>query len=327
MSALGGLWAVVVNWNGGELNLACLASLAAQGLDLGHVVFVDNASRDGSREAVRAAHPAVVVVENAANLGFGEAANQGAELALARGADAVIYVNNDLVFETGCLARLVDYLAAHPRVGVVGPRVLDGHDPTRVWCAGGRLDHRQNLSKLVGLGERDGPRFRANGPVDYVPGCALVVRREVLERTGGYDAEFFAYMEDVDLCLRVRAAGWEVHLVGEVAALHKSSSSTGGGYNARRKYMMGVNTVRFLRKHGGARAWLGFWLYDVLPLPLLWLAGLANGARAPWRRRRAASARASPARASRRPTRPAEPRRRRAAQGASAHVAVSPARP
>ena len=277
MSALAGLWAVVVNWNGGALNLACLASLGREGLDASRVVFVDNASSDGSLEEVRAAHPTVHVIENATNLGFGEAANQGADLALERGARAVVYVNNDLVFEEGALARLVDYLEAHPAVAIVGPRVLDGVDSSRVWCAGGRLDHRQNLSTLVGFGKPDGPEYRRSGPVDYIPGCALVIRREALERLEGYDASFFAYMEDVDLCLRATRAGLGVHLVGDVAALHRSSSSTGGGYNPRRKYMMGVNTVRFLRKHPSARGWFGFWLYDLTPIPLLWLLGLFNG--------------------------------------------------
>lgn len=277
MSTAGDVWAVVVNWNGGELNLACLRSLVADGLAARRIVFVDNASEDGSLALVQAEFPELRVLENQRNLGFGEAANQGAALALERGAGSVFFVNNDLTLEPGCLARLEDSLVKHPRVGAVGPRVLMAEDPSRVWCAGGRLDHRQNLSTLLGFGQPDGPRFRESREVDYLPGCALLVRREVLETVGGFDAEYFAYMEDVDLCLEIRKAGHGVRLVGEAAALHKSSSSTGGGYNPRRKFMMGVNSVRFLRKHGGLRAWTGFWVFDVLPLPLLWLAGLVTG--------------------------------------------------
>ncbi len=277
MSSADEVWAVVVNWNGGELNLACLRSLVGEGLAPERVVFVDNASGDGSLSLVRDEFPGLQVIANERNLGFGEAANQGARLALERGASGVFYVNNDLTLEPGCLGTLSAYLRSHPEVGAVGPRVLMAEDPTRVWCAGGRLDHRQNLSTLIGFGKPDGPKFRSSRPVDYLAGCALLVRREVLAAVGGFDAEYFAYMEDVDLCLQIRRAGHEVHLVGEAAALHRSSSSTGGGYNPRRKYMMGVNSVRFLRKHGSARAWAGFWLWDVLPLPLLWLVGLATG--------------------------------------------------
>jgi GT2 family glycosyltransferase len=105
--------------------------------------------------------------------------------------------------------------------------------------------------------------------VDYVPGCALLARREVLEEVGLFDARYFAYMEDVDLCLRAKRAGYGVRLVGEAAAYHASSSATGGGYNPRRKYMMGVNSIWFLKQHARAR--------DVLTLPFLWFAGLFRG--------------------------------------------------
>ncbi len=206
MSACPGLWAVVINWNGGSLNLDCLASLVSCGLPPERIVFVDNASDDGSLEGVRAAHGGLVILENESNLGFGAAANQGAAAALEAGAELVVYVNNDLTFEEGCLAALMEYLAERPAVGVVGPRILSAIEPERVWCAGGRLDYRQNLSTLQGFGELDGPAYRGSGPVDYVPGCALMIRREALQTLGGFDAGYFAYMEDVDLCVCARAA-------------------------------------------------------------------------------------------------------------------------
>ena len=91
-----GLHAVVVNWNGGvEDNRRCLASLEAQGLRRSRIVLVDNASEDGSREAIDAEFPGLVRIDNDANLGFGEAANQGARRALDEGAEAVVFVNND----------------------------------------------------------------------------------------------------------------------------------------------------------------------------------------------------------------------------------------
>ncbi len=120
------------------------------------------------------------------------------------------------------------------------------------------LTWRENLSTLRGHLEPDGPKWRETRAVDYVPGCALLARREVLEQVGMFDAEFFAYMEDVDLCLRARRAGFEVWLAGDAAVLHASSSATGGGYNPRRKYMMGVNSIWFLRRHARAGEWLRF---------------------------------------------------------------------
>jgi GT2 family glycosyltransferase len=271
------IFAVVANWNGGAENLECLRSLLEQGLPEGNVVFVDNGSSDGSLALVRAKHPGLRVIENKSNLGFGEAANQGALRALDLGARAVFFVNNDAVVPPGTLARLAAELEARPRAGIVGPRVLYKADPARVWCAGGELTWRQNLSTLRGHLEPDGPRWRETRAVDYVPGCALLARKELLVQVGLFDAQYFAYMEDVDLCLRARRGGFEVWLVGEVAVLHATSQATGGGYNPRRKYMMGVNSIWFLRRHAHAGHWLRFVVFDVLSLPLLWIAGIFRG--------------------------------------------------
>ena len=239
--------------------------------------FVDNASTDGSCEVLEQAHPGLAFLRNAANLGFGEGANLGARAALANGAEAVFFVNNDLTLPVGTLDALVDGLDRHERAGLVGPRVLDAADPRVVWCAGGELSWRQNLSTLRGNGEHDSDEFRRELRMDYLPGCALLVRRACLEQVGLFDAGYFAYMEDVDLGVRASAAGFESWLIGAAAAHHASSSATGGGYNPRRKYMMGVNSVWFLRAHGGAAAWLRFALFDVLSLPFVWFAKLPKG--------------------------------------------------
>ncbi len=271
------VFAVVVNWNGGEQNLACLASLRAAGLPEERIVLVDNGSQDGSLELLRARFPRLVVLENGANLGFGEGANRGARAALAAGARAVFFVNNDVTLPAGALAPLCARLFADPSIGIVGPRVLYADPPARIWCAGGMLTWRENLSTLLGHGAPDGPAWRTEREVDYIAGCALLVRAEVLEKIGLFDAEYFAYMEDVDLCLRARRGGWRVLLVGEQHCLHAPSSATGGGYNPRRKYMQGVNSIRFLRHWAGPREWVRFVAFDVLTLPPLFLLGLFRG--------------------------------------------------
>lgn len=269
--------AVVVNWNGGDANVACLRSILDEGIGPGDVVFVDNGSTDGSRELVARTFPGITRIENGSNLGFGEAANQGAAAALAHGADAVYFVNNDVVLARGGTTKLAAALDSERSIGIVGPRVLFMHDPALVWCAGGMLTWRENLSTLLGHGQRDGPEHQRRKPVDYVPGCALLARRELLEEVGSFDARYFAYMEDVDLCLRSTRRGYKVELVGDAAAYHASSSATGGGYNPRRKYMMGVNSVWFLRAHARTAQWLRFLAFDVATLPFLWLVGVFRG--------------------------------------------------
>jgi hypothetical protein len=268
-------WAVVVNWNGGEKNLACLRSMLAQGLASERVVFVDNGSTDGSPERVQAAFPGLALVQNATNLGYGHGTNRGIEHALARGAERVFLVNNDVTLPPGTLAGLERALAAG--AGIVGPRVLLADPPDRIWSAGGVLTFRTNLSTLLGHGEPDGPAFRVTREVDYVPGCAMLVARAVFERIGLLEGDYFAYHEDVEFCWKAKRAGFPVRVVGELAAHHDAHASTGGGYNKLRKYMMAVNTVHFLRRHGTLGRWLSFWVFEVASLPFVWLYRALRG--------------------------------------------------
>jgi len=272
-----GLWAVVVNWNGGEQNAACLASLVAGGVPADHIVFVDNASSDESLAEIRCGFPDVLTIANDRNLGFGEGANQGARHALDGGATCVLFANNDVTFPPDAPSALLEVLGEDSQIGIVGPRVLYARPPARVWCAGGMMTWRQNLSTLLGHGAPDAPRWRQRRPVDYIAGCAMLVRREVFESIGMLDPSYFAYMEDVDFCIRAGAAGFQVQSIGTVACYHEPSSATGGGYNPRRKYMQGVNSVHFLRRHGGRREWLRFTVFDVLSLPFLWILSLFRG--------------------------------------------------
>jgi GT2 family glycosyltransferase len=263
-------WAVIVNWNGGEANLSCLRSLLEQGLEPERIVFVDNASTDGSRERVEEQYPEIRVLRNDRNVGYGDGNNRGIEVALAGDAERVFLVNNDVTLPENALAELAAAFDLFPGTGIVGPRVVYKKHPDIVWCAGGLMTWRQNMSTMIGHGRPDRPAYQETREVDYVPGCAMLVRRSVFEKVGLLEGDYFAYHEDVEFCMKAREAGIGIHVIGEVLVFHDAHFSTGGGYNPRRKYMMGVNTVWFLRRHGTPWRWLRFFFFDVLSLPLLW---------------------------------------------------------
>jgi GT2 family glycosyltransferase len=269
--------AVVVNWNGGEENLECVDALSAPDGGVARVVFVDNASTNPAWKRVVERFPAIEVIESRENLGYGGGNNLGIARALELDADAVLIVNNDVVVQRGTVAALARALEGDRELGIVGPRVLFKARPELVWAAGGMLTWRQNLTTLRGHLQTDGPEWQREVDVDYVAGCAMLVRREVFERAGELDAAYFAYTEDVDFGLRAKRAGFRSRCIGTVAALHAPSSATGGGYNPRRKYMMGVNSVWFLRRWANAGNWMSFVVFDVLTLPLVWLVGVMRG--------------------------------------------------
>lgn len=261
--------AIVLNWNGGARNLACLSSLLAAGAEGLEVLFVDNGSADGSPEAVARAFPSVRQIRNGANLGFCEGNNVGLRAALASGAEFVLLVNNDVIVERGFLSPLLEAAAREPRAGALGPKMLRSDAPDTIWAAGGSLAFRENGTKLRGHGRKEAGAFEEGEAVDFIPGCALLLRARAVAEVGLLDPEYFAYVEDVEYASRLAASGWKVLYVPAARIYHEASASTGGGYGAARKYATALNEVRYLRRHGGAKGWAAFLLFDLLALPLV----------------------------------------------------------
>jgi N-acetylglucosaminyl-diphospho-decaprenol L-rhamnosyltransferase len=207
------LSAVVVNYRSAELAVACVASLRADGVE--EIVVVDSASGDGVAERLAEADPACLIVAMAANRGYGAAANAGVA---ATSGPAVIICNADLVVEPGTAAALVAAFRRDERLGAVGPRIdrLDGSRypsarafPSLVDAAGhgfvGLVTTQNRWSRRYLRSDTDEP-----GPVDWISGACLAVRRRAWEAVGGFDEAFFMFLEDVDLCRRLHAAGWGV---------------------------------------------------------------------------------------------------------------------
>jgi GT2 family glycosyltransferase len=240
----------IVNTNSRELLLACLESLA--GVDA-EIVVLDNASEDGSAQAVRQRFPEVRVIAQDFRAGFG--ANHNTVI---RGTSGryVYVLNEDTTSDDWGLDQIVGYLDAHPRVAALGPRLVypEGRQQASAWrfptpavSALGVL----TLSKL-GVTQSRGARPRA---VDWVTGAALVLRREALASVGHFDEEFFLYSEEVDLQFRLRRGGWEVHYFPEVTVVHHESQFS-AAIPERRINEMWRSRHRYWRKHhtgAGAR--------------------------------------------------------------------------
>ena len=266
--------AVVLNWNGGEMNLRCLEHLFAAGWPSLRVVFVDNGSTDGSGEAVRARWPGVEYLGLDRNHGFTGGNNRGIHRALEMGAEMVLLLNNDVQVDPGFLPPLVEALREEGP-GIAGPKMLEPSG--KLWSAGGRLAFHQNLTRLRGFGRADNGRYDRRERVDYIPACCLLVSREVFERVGLLDEDYFCYVEDVEFCMRARRAAFPVIYCPRSRVVHHFSHSTGGGYTPARKYMNALNSVRFLRTHGSLKSWIAFWIFDVAAWPLLLVLRLLQG--------------------------------------------------
>jgi len=247
---------VVVSFEARETLLAGLDVLCAHASFPLELVVVDNASTDGSRDAVRARHPEALVLANTENAGFARACNQGWR---ASRAPHVLFLNPDAEVAPGAVEALVRLLEDRPAVGAAGPRTR-GSDG-RIQVSTGpdltlRAERRQR--RLVrgvarreprALAEAEAVHAREHEPA-WVSGSCLVARRTALEAVGGFDERFFLYEEDADLCRRLREAGWRVVFTPEAEVRHHlGRSMSRAPRRARLEYHR--SHLLYYRKHNG----------------------------------------------------------------------------
>jgi GT2 family glycosyltransferase len=239
---------VIPNWNGAALLPACLDGLRQQTHGDREVVVVDNGSADDSL-AVLARYPEVRVLRFGRNQGFGAATNAGIRATDSR---YVATLNNDAVAAPGWLAALVAAADAEPAVGMCASRMVLAAQPDRLDSCGIALDRVGIAWDLFG-GQPVGADAGLAEPFGPCGGAALY-RRAMLQQVGLFDEEFFAYLEDVDLAWRARAAGWRCRYVPDAEVVHQHSA-TGGEGSPWKHYLLGRNKVRLLAKNYPAALW------------------------------------------------------------------------
>jgi N-acetylglucosaminyl-diphospho-decaprenol L-rhamnosyltransferase len=229
----GSVAAVVVNYNAGGHLATCLASLAGEGV--GAVVVVDNGSSDNS--AAVAARAGVPWVEAGENLGYGGAANLGASAVDAATHRYLLICNPDLDVRPGAVEALVGRLQASPGLGAVGPKMLNPDGtlypsartfPDLVDAMGhgvlGQIFPDNAFTRRYRLLDWD---HAEPAVVDWVSGACFLIRREAWDTIGGFDPSYFMYMEDVDLCWRLREHGWRAGYEPAATVVHVQGVSAG----------------------------------------------------------------------------------------------------
>lgn len=228
------LAAVVLNFRTPDLTRRAIGALLESRRRLDEIVLVDNDPDESCRELAFRGDERVTYLPNGANLGFSGGMNRGIRHALADGAQLVLLVNSDTVLPPEALGKLENALIAHPQAGVVAPILLAHSDPSRVGSAGFHFSVRSGRARQLGFGQSIGEL--ASQPwrlLTAASGCLLLIRRELFERVGLFDEDFFFSFEDLELCLRARSAGFEIGLVGDAHVLHEGSASISEGSPTR----------------------------------------------------------------------------------------------
>lgn len=225
---------LIVNFNARELVLACLKSVyETTRRHSFEIIVIDNHSTDGSAVEIRARFPQAILIENTENVGFARANNQG--IAQSRGRYFLL-LNPDSVVLPDAIDVLVDFMDREPEVGIAGPTLLDAQGTTRRSFRAfpsPRDEFLQSvfLDRLASFFVWDiallhAKKQRIGHSVDWITGACLIIRRQMTDRVGVFDPNYFLYYEEVDLCLRAKKDGWRVQLVPEALVVHYGGRST-----------------------------------------------------------------------------------------------------
>jgi N-acetylglucosaminyl-diphospho-decaprenol L-rhamnosyltransferase len=260
---------VTVTWNSEQVVPGLIESLSSglEGVDW-HLVVADNASADGSVEAVRALAPDARIVQTGRNAGYAAGINAAVSAAVGAGWEfsAVLVVNPDVRLRPGCVPALLAVLD-RPGTGIAVPRLYDGggrlitslfREPTALRMLAGALIGGSRAGRYPALGEMvvDGAAYHAETTADWASGSIMLVSRECLERCGPWDESFFLYSEETDFALRARDAHLALRLAPDAVAVHLEGDAAA---SPRLWTLLTLNRVRLYRRRHGLVATAAFW--------------------------------------------------------------------
>lgn len=230
---------IILNWNGWQDTLACIASLERLRYSHHEILVVDNGSTDESVERINRAHPDVRILEAGTNLGFSGGCNVGIRYALQQDFEYVWLINNDATADPGALSALVHAAESDSGIGAVGSVIysMDRPETVQEW-GGGLVDALSGRMRIM------------TGPsnLNFISGCSLLIGTKALREIGLFNERFFLYWEDIDLCWRLLKLGYRLVVAPESRIHHRGSASTGRG-SAAQAFHFHRAAVLFYRLH------------------------------------------------------------------------------
>ena len=251
---MGVIGIVILNWNSYDVVKQCIDGIQEYICCEIEVIIVDNGSKDDSRTRLATEFPQVTLLVNNENLGFARGNNVGIRYCKKKGIGQILLLNNDTIITEDFLTKMSAFLDDHEKVAVVQPIILQ-YPTGEIWSAGGQFIRSLSISKSIGAGEAY-KKLRESSPyeVDWVTGCCMLIKMEVIDKIGGLNEKFFAYHEDVDFCLSVKKSGFRLYCIPEVSLEHI------GGYSSKKQskdgylspyvhYLNARNSIYVVRLH------------------------------------------------------------------------------
>ncbi len=267
---------IIASWNKKKTTLETLESLVSSDLNNFNleIVVIDNASEDGSPVAIQnffkknaIKNVSTKLIINPVNLGFAKGNNIGMEYALKNKSDFILLLNDDTIADKNMIRELLRSAMNNKNAGAFAPKIYfaSGYEFHKnryskkdlgkvIWCAGGDIDWNNMYGTNHGVDEVDDGQFEKLRNADFLSGCCVLFPATVLKKVGLFDERYFAYLEDVDLSLRIKKAGYKLLYVPSAKVWHKVSQSSGIGsdlndyFISRNRLLLGFKYAKLRTK-------------------------------------------------------------------------------
>ncbi len=245
---------IIVTYNRLNVLKDCILSLLKTRYENYKIVIVDNASKDGTTDAIQSFFPSVKIIRNEKNLGYTGGNNKGIKWALNQNCDYIMILNDDVVVEPDFIKNLVNVAQGDRRIGLACPKLLCFEIPTKFFKEYGGYNYYLGINRQ--------PLLKTNYPteIELVPGASILIRKETIQKIGLMDENFFLYFDEGDLCYRTKKAGFKMMFVPSAIAYHKVSESFSGRTNPVVLYYSTRNELLLARKHLNFLLFVMFWM-------------------------------------------------------------------
>jgi len=247
---------IIVNYNGQSFLADCLESVFRSDYPNFEVILVDNCSNDESINIVKNKFNDIKIIINKKNLGFAKANNIGIKQA---DGEAYLLLNNDTIIHPELITKLSSELFSSKNIGIVGPKIYfleknkDLENQKIIWFAGGKIDWEKAVSWHIGKDQDDNKYIDQKKEVDFITGCALMIKKEVVHKIGLLEEKFFAYYEDADWCERAKKNNYKIFYISFGGVWHlKSATASRHIFNSKAskikiiyEYLANLNRLKY----------------------------------------------------------------------------------
>jgi len=247
---------ILVNWNSFGFTNDCIISLKEMSFPDYDIIVTDNGSKDGSGKQLKERHPDIILIESDQNLGFTGGNNLGLQFSIQNNYLYSILLNNDTFVEKDFLSVLINYMDEHPEAGAIQPKIYFNHNRNIIWNAGSYYNKFWGYTYSKNYLRREKKTNDTVKEVDWITGCAFLVRNEVLKKTGLLASNMFIYSEDIDLSLRIHQSGYTLmyhpaSVIYHIAGMSNKNKTKGkeGYLNPIVHYLNERNKIWFLKKY------------------------------------------------------------------------------